>query len=161
MPGFDGAYMVSDQGTVRSTKKGICLRPMRTGSKDKQQYSTVGLYKRGKRYSHKVHVLVLQLFVGPRPEGHKGCHKDDVTSNNALSNLYWGTSSDNQRDIVINGHSSQHKLTHAQRMEIKARRLAGESRAALSMEYGITANHVYQIVSGRVKTMAYIGEHHV
>jgi hypothetical protein len=50
-----------------------------------------------------VHHLVLEAFVGPRPEGMNGLHWDDDAMNNQLDNLRWGTDSDNQQDRVRNG----------------------------------------------------------
>jgi len=58
---------------------------------------------RRRRESHKVHKLVLETFVGPRPDGKLGLHRDDDHNNNAVSNLYWGSGSDNQYDAVRNG----------------------------------------------------------
>lgn len=34
--------------------------------------------------------LVLETFVGPKPEGKKACHKDNDKTNNRVENLYWG-----------------------------------------------------------------------
>ncbi|MDT5366637.1 MAG: hypothetical protein QOC62_1068 [Mycobacterium sp.] len=46
----------------------------------------------------RVHQLVLETFIGPRPEGMKGLHWDDVKTDNRLMNLRWGTDADNKRD---------------------------------------------------------------
>jgi hypothetical protein len=61
----------------------------------------------GRRRTTAVHHLVLEAFVGPRPPGHIGCHRNDVPDDNRPSNLYWGTVADNQRDITRNGGWSQ------------------------------------------------------
>lgn len=156
IPGWEGLYSVSDSGLVRSDRRQIVLSPMWMGRKSKQ-YAAVALYRGGTRQCYKVHALVLLAFVGPRPDGLKGCHRDDDPKNNTLPNLYWGTQADNQRDIVMNGRSSQHKLSHEQRMLIRARRAAGESCAALGREFGVSGCHVSSIATGRVKTVA-VGE---
>lgn len=50
-----------------------------------------------------LHHVILEAFVGPRPEGCEACHQDDNPSNNTIPNLYWGTRSDNLRDAHRNG----------------------------------------------------------
>jgi hypothetical protein len=50
-----------------------------------------------------VHVLMLEAFVSPRPEGQVGRHLNDVPDDNRLENLAWGTHQDNSRDSVTNG----------------------------------------------------------
>lgn len=62
-----------------------------------------------------VHVLVLETFVGPRPEGYKGLHRDDDPHNNHVSNLYWGTLSDNAFDRVRNGRDPNFRKTKCNR----------------------------------------------
>ena len=58
------AYEVSDFGLVRNTKTDRVLAPMWSGNKRKK-YATVLLNKK----QRKVHHLVLEVFVGPRPKG--------------------------------------------------------------------------------------------
>jgi hypothetical protein len=66
-----------------------------------------------------VHHLVLETFVGPRPNGMECCHCDGDASNNHLSNLRWDTKASNESDKVLHGTapigSSNHnaKLTNA------------------------------------------------
>lgn len=52
-------------------------------------YATVNLYINGARTSRTVHVLVLEAFVGPQPEGYRPCHKDGNKQNNNVNNLHW------------------------------------------------------------------------
>lgn len=42
-------------------------------------------------------VMILETFVGPRPEGHDCDHKDFNTLNNRLSNLRWLPALENQQ----------------------------------------------------------------
>jgi len=71
----------------------------RAGNKKYQQYA---LYHNGKRYEKMLHHLMLEAFVGPRPDGMVGCHRDDDIENNKISNLYWGTPEQNAADKVRN-----------------------------------------------------------
>lgn len=97
VPGYEGLYEVSDRGLIRSVKRSP--RPLSPTPSGKG-YMKVTLSRDGVRWDTYVHRLVLTAFVGPCPEGHEACHQDGVPANNALSNLRWGTSSDNNLDTV-------------------------------------------------------------
>lgn len=110
IPGYEGSYEVSDQGRVRSLD-----RVDRTGHRwqgrmirlhpvSERGYLKATLYRDGKGSQRLVHRLVLEAFVGPCPEGMEACHGDGDTTNNELSNLRWGTSSENNYDIVRHGN---------------------------------------------------------
>ena len=103
---------MSDKGRVKSLRK-IRLGPLgrirhypekmlRCGV-NARGYPTVGLYRDQKVKMRKVHTLVLEAFVGPRPEGMEGLHFDDIKANNQLGNLRWGTTAENSFDAVRNG----------------------------------------------------------
>ena len=106
IPGYPG-YEVSDQGEVRSVpapgsrRHGRVLKPTFSHG-----YRYVGLYRDGGKQPDrriKVSVLVLEAFVGPRPEGLHACHRDDVRDHDTLDNLYWGTPEENVADAYSNG----------------------------------------------------------
>lgn len=58
---------------------------------------------RGKKTQRVVAPLVLEAFVGPRPRGTECCHWDGDPTNDALSNLRWGTSKENSADQMRHG----------------------------------------------------------
>jgi hypothetical protein len=98
--GYEGLYDISDYGRVWSIITQRFLKPMTA-----KQYHSVGLWANGIRTVHRVHHLVLENFVGPRPPGLEGCHWDDDKSNNRLTNLRWDTQSSNRKDAVRNGRN--------------------------------------------------------
>ena len=49
------------------------------------------------------HVWVLETFVGPRPPGAVARYLNDKPADNRLTNLAWGTPSENLQDAIING----------------------------------------------------------
>jgi hypothetical protein len=55
------------------------------------------------RRFYAIHTLVLEHFVGPRPRGLLGLHKDGNLQHNHVRNLYWGTYSQNAYDSVRHG----------------------------------------------------------
>ena len=66
-------------------------------------YHRVTLSSGKKRSPRLVHQLVLELFVGPRPKGRLGLHRDGNPVNNKVENLYWGTHKDNIDDAKAHG----------------------------------------------------------
>lgn len=116
IPGFEGSYEASDLGRVRSLDRwvngvhipGVYMK----GYPDSNGRIQVTLRKNGKAYHRRVHILVLEAFVGPPPPGMVGCHWDDDRSNNRLPNLRWATRTDNNDDCVRNGHHFNASKTH-------------------------------------------------
>lgn len=125
--GFEGLYKVSDLGRVRSLDRTVVRRrygkliPVRRVGRrlrfdlDKDGYLRVRLYRDGVSLKVAAHVLVLESFVGPRPRGLEALHCDGNPANNALSNLRWGTTSENQRDRVLHGRHFASERTHCPR----------------------------------------------
>lgn len=75
----------------------------------------VKLRKDGIIRSRYVHHLVLEAFVGPRPDGTEACHWNDVPDDNRLVNLRWATKSENRLDCVRNGNDANARKTHCLR----------------------------------------------
>lgn len=101
-------YEVSSFGRVRSmpggNRKGQLLAPDTAGVK----YARVTLYRDGKRWRRRIHLLVAAAFLGPRPLGSNGlrldvCHNDGNDSNNRADNLRFDTRNSNTRDQVEHG----------------------------------------------------------
>lgn len=111
--GWEGLYEVSSEGRVRSRRREVAggggSRAVRGGRvlnpSPTNGYLHVTLSNASRRQSKRVHVLVLEAFRGTRPEGFHGCHRDGNASHNALSNLYWGTPTENARDREVHGTS--------------------------------------------------------
>lgn len=66
-------------------------------------YPHVTLCKLGRRKHWFVHELVLTTFVGPRPDGQVTRHIDGDRTNNNLTNLAWGTFTENSADAISHG----------------------------------------------------------
>lgn len=110
IPEYEGRYSISKSGVIRSYSK--YGRSQIKGRKLKGGHHRVALYKDGVAKDYLVHRLVLMAFVGPCPDGMEALHWDDDKDNNNLSNLRWGTRSDNQYDRVRNGNHPQANKTH-------------------------------------------------
>lgn len=118
-PGHPG-YEVSDEGRVRSIDRthmtcggvvrhvrGRVLSPGIT-----KGYRHVTLWADNRQSVRKVHQLVLEAFVGPRPSGLIVRHLNGDPGDNRLANLRYGTSSENEWDSVRHGTHFQARKTH-------------------------------------------------
>lgn len=108
IPGYEGAYEVSSLGRVRSltrvTDRGRKWRGrLMTPCPLNNDYLIVTLWKDGRQRSPLVHRLVLSAFVGPPDEGTEAMHLDGDRTNNAITNLSWGTHAENQLAQVAHG----------------------------------------------------------
>lgn len=112
VPGYEDLYAVSSHGRVASFHPyngDPGPRILRPGI-DSGGYHSYGLARNGERKTWHGHRLVLLAFVGPLPDGHETRHLDGDPTNNALSNLAYGTVSENARDRVKHGtHSMSRK----------------------------------------------------
>jgi hypothetical protein len=92
--GYEGKYLVSDEGFVWTIRRAHVLNMELSDS----GHLTVQLWRNNKKRRLQVHCLVLEAFVGPRPDGLECCHNDGDAFNNHLDNLRWDTRSANTHD---------------------------------------------------------------
>jgi len=94
-------YEISDLGRVRSCARSSIhsprpvfkiLKDHQTGDSD---YRGITLRKDNKAFHFRVHHLVLEAFVGPRPLGYETNYKDGIKRNNEADNLEWTTHAKN------------------------------------------------------------------
>lgn len=97
--GYNGAYEVSSLGRVRRVlgpwcvnKHGRCLR-----ARHNKGYTAVGLSHKHTKRQVFVHHLVLEAFVGPRPDGYQCDHINCIRDDNRPANLRWVTPQENTR----------------------------------------------------------------
>ena len=88
--GFEGLYEISNLGRVKSlgnnkSRKERILKP----KKHRDGYLQVCLCRNGKHKMFQVHRLVATMFI-PNPEDFEQVnHRDEVKTNNCVSNLEW------------------------------------------------------------------------
>lgn len=125
IPGWEGYYSASDMGRIRSEPRVMelpCGQVRAYKGKVLSQYvdpdgrCMVNLKRGHHREGRRVHQLVLEAFIGPRPAGMEVCHWDDDSTNNRLDNLRYDTSLANKRDMARNGNGNQnYNKTHCVR----------------------------------------------
>lgn len=130
VPGYEGLYQVSDTGKVKSLQRKVnsvngrvytYKEKLLKGNHNiaRGGYMNFGLTKNGKTKVWKAHRVVMLAFVGECPEGKEVCHRDGNPTNNNLSNLYYGTHSENMADKVRHGrvYKAKGELCHTARLD--------------------------------------------
>lgn len=111
VPGWAGFYSVSTLGRVKSVERLVrgprnCLKPIRERilkTRLNRGYEVVNLYLEGEQSTYRVHCLVADAFLGPRPEGCDVCHINGVRNDNRISNLRYGSRLENIEDAKRHG----------------------------------------------------------
>lgn len=161
--GFEG-YEVSDQGRVRSWKPSGPNRPPRSepavlAQDCAEPYRKVTLCVGDRKYTKRVHHLVLSAFECPRPPGLWALHKDGDTANNRLSNLRWGTPKENSEDRTKHGRTffiernPTRKLSASDVYVIRRRYDLGiQSQGGLAKSFCVTQALISKIVRREIWT---------
>ena len=151
--GYEGQYSVSNLGRLKGHDRYV----------DHGQYGKKRFIKgkmiqaRLNRYSGNVlapigkpqkplHHLVLEAFVGPRPEGMIGLHHDDDPNNNNVTNLRWGTYQDNADDRKRNAKEYPRINVRIEpQLYDEVERIANESDTTIS---AVVREAVRQFIAG-------------
>jgi hypothetical protein len=162
IPGHPG-YEVSDLGRVRSyrnrqghpTTKPRTLTPAVV-----QGYQQIKL---GRSRQTKVHILALEAFVGPRPDGMVCRHLDGNGLNNRISNLRWGTPEENYADRHLHGtdntgsRNGRAKVDERAVAAIRKRLAAGDKQSDVAKDFGVSRGVVAHISAGRTWKSVLVG----
>lgn len=147
-------YVVGTDGTVwrwlRRRKRWRQLKPVQ----QPKGYLRVSLSDGPKRvYPKFVHRLVLKAFVGAAPDGYEARHLDGDPANNSLTNLKWGTSTENQEDRRTHGtlpKGDSHfrsLLTEAQRSDVLKELGEGVRQCDLAKKYRVRKGVIQYLAS--------------
>ena len=153
--GYEGLYMVSNLGNVKSLPKRARHRNERTMklSIGGGGYLYAHLRKNGKDAQKLVHRLVAEAFIENTEDKPQVNHIDGNRCNNNINNLEWVTCSENQLHAyrVLNRVRStggtprptKRKLTREQVIEIRA---SNESQSSLARMYGVGQHTIWCIL---------------
>lgn len=158
IPGFEGIYEVSSEGRVRRVcegagraKKGHILAPGR----NPKGYLAVNLCRNGKMTTKFLHVLVCEVFHGPKPSPvHQAAHRDDIKDNNTKDNLYWATPLENHADrrrngrILVGSQIGRATLREHQVRHMFVLRKQGMTCADIAKKYRVAPHTVSRILQG-------------
>lgn len=151
--GYEGKYLVSNLGRIKSLPKKSWKGERVLKETDKTNYCFIDLCKDGTVKKFLVHRLVAIAFI-PNPEGKPQVnHINGIKRDNKLSNLEWVTRSENQKHSIEIGlrsargeKNSQSKLTKEQVLEIYH---SNERGFILCKNYNIKQSTICDIKSGR------------
>jgi len=152
-----GKYSISNLGRVRrdapgpGTQAGRILKPVIDNG-----YPSVTFWDSGKPKRFRVHVLVAQHFIGPRPDKAHVNHVDGVKTNNCVSNLEYISARENTLHqhriglVNVRGEGNGHaKLNDVAVREI--RKLYGTVKGVeLARRYGVSPTTISEVVHGKV-----------
>ena len=161
--GYEGFYEVSDQGRVRSldridcngkSLKGRTLKPGLSGPR--RNYWTINLSVNGQCKSSKIHVLVAAAFIGPRPKSMHVLHGPKGSLCNQVSNLRYGTRSENEADKLRDGTHQNGEQNHRAKLSRElisqmqqCREREGLSYMQLGKRFGVGHGTAHRALTGR------------
>lgn len=145
-------YSVSSNGLVRFDAK----NNIRTFQLSTTGYAfiTFSCGPSGKPVFWPVHKLVMEAFVGPRPDGAQVCHADGNRLNNRLSNLRYGSAKENAADRDWHGmtcrgvRNGNAKIKDQETIDTIRRRYAegGVTQYELADEFQVSQAQINNIV---------------
>lgn len=173
--GFEGLYSVSSLGRVRSEARTVAFpskwgtltsisvpeRILSPAASGRSGYLSVILKRPKANKTRRVNRLVCEAFNGPPPnqEAHAR-HRDGNLTNNAASNLSWGSAKENCEDkkvhgtLAIGSRQGTAKLTESDIPKIRTLLNAGVPKTHIADMYGVSGTCVYYIALG--KTWAHV-----
>ena len=154
--GYEGKYEVSNLAKIRSllntnemkreTPKVLKLQISKSGG-----YYVIGLFKKSNRQLIKVHRLVAENFIPNTQNKPFVNHKDGNKLNNAINNLEWCNSLENNIHAYENGlkqRGENVKCSKLQNHEVLEIFNSNIPRKELALNYGICYSVVYGIQAG-------------
>lgn len=168
IPGWVGLYEASTLGRIRSldrewvqphtrtgrpvkmTKKGRVLRTPR----ERTGYQRVTLRAPGRKEVRSVHQLILEAFVGMRPDGMVCRHLNGDPADNRLCNLAWGTVEQNVRDREDHGRTvrgSKHwqsRFSEDEVLKIRQEKASGMGISDLARKYHAPISTINNLLEG-------------
>jgi len=143
---YDGRYTLYPDSSLFDNQAGTWVDPRRAPRGVYQHYylcASEGAYRVS------IHLLMLEVFIGPKPPGQEGRHLDGNRYNNHIDNLAWGTHQQNADDtcrygrIGRNGHvwlntDQRHRVVQLYRL--------GKSVADISAVFGTSDKPIYRIL---------------
>jgi len=159
IPGFEGEYEASDRGRIRSldryaSRTSMCGVPYVVFVKGRilvqTKYPSGHVYVGLVREKVRVHALIAETFIGPRPERMEVRHLNGQPDDNRLCNLEYGTPSRNVQDRKWHRLPDNYKLTGEQARLLKLMLRDGVQQKLIAARFGVSATTVSCIKTGKI-----------
>ena len=145
-------YLVSSLGRVYSLKRNIYLKQTYVSG-----YLAITVNISGIKKTKKIHIMVLETFVGPKLPGQVDRHfPNQIKTDNKLSNLLWGSYSENTQDALLADIHGCAKLTVPQVKKIQQRIKDGIDIKDIVLEFDIDRKTILNIKNN--KSWSNVGE---
>lgn len=146
--GYEGLYEVSDEGQVRSLRRSLVMSAYVTNA----GYTSAMLRRDGRYRHHLVSRMVCEAFHGSPRQGAEACHNDGDKTNNAASNLRWGSRKDNCQDGIRHGSYLWKNRTSVKLLS------EGDVRTirAIKSDLGLSCNEIAKMFSVNRRTIGKI-----
>ena len=154
-----GSYEITEMGEVRNAKTGHVLTNSRAIGGYTQVCLTIAPQK---TLSIKTHRLVAETFL-PNPNNyHDINHKDEVKTNNHISNLEWCSrhynnhysktiKSDFYKSLIGKGVGDNCRFTNEDIADMKMFKNAGISQKDIARVFGTSDSYVCNLTNGNIK----------
>jgi len=153
--GYEGLYEVSDLGRVRSVDRvvrgkyggprNLVGKVMRLTPITKCGYPSVRLSKEGVVTTVLAHRLAAVAWIGPCPDDQQVRHGPNGVADNSISNLSYGTRSENELDCRRDGTDGGRRVVRSDGVEFVNMHEAAE-------ESGCHASGICLVCKGKAKT---------
>jgi hypothetical protein len=117
---------------------------------DHNGYLYIGLRRDNRRIAVKVHHLVLEAFVGPRPGGAQSRHRNNDRVDNRVSNLVWGSAKENDADRRSFGMQKGERNVRAVLTpdQVRSIRRSPKSFRALARKFNVNPTTIARAANG-------------
>jgi hypothetical protein len=159
VPGFP-AYQIGTNGVLWS-RSGNQYKPLLDrwvqvkGEQHQDGYLRATLGSGPGKRRVLIHDLVLELFIGPHPDGKECRHFNGNPADNRLLNLWWGTPAENAADkrrhgtLPIGSRVASSKLTEADVTEIHRLVTEGQTHREIAKNFGIHHSRICRIIRSK------------
>jgi hypothetical protein len=135
-------YEVSNQGRVRNIAKGNLIKPW----VNDRGYCFMDLrFDDGRKKTKRLHHIVMEAFVGERPNGFQVNHRNRIKTDNRLENLEYVTSEQNVHHFMNwpgVHHGRPRRLTESQALKAIELQKEGLKPKEISSRLGIPTKYL-------------------
>lgn len=159
-------YFACADGHIYSTRSGYLRRLPERLHKGYYRVNVRDGNKPVKSHAEPVHKLILEAFVGKRPESYVCRHLNGNALDNSLGNLCWGTPKENAQDSMQHGtavclrHGEKAvgaRLSEAEVYKIIEMYSEGHTQKEIAGVFSISQRHVSDIVNKKTWLHLWVG----